>query len=363
MEEKEVIEGYSTPTFSGDGFIDNSVYTETIPDEQVSGEELEGSPKPFRKKKGSSDRRFDQLRYERDLLEQQNNFKNSVIEDQQRQLQEIQNQLQQKDKLSNDYFETALQERESAIIREIKRAKEDGDIDVEVKLIEELADIKAKKSTNSLFQYQQQEQAAERVERFKQQDYVPIETTIPTNNSNVPAEFQEWLEENTWYNTSPRLRQEADVIAQDLSDRFAFNNEGHLIGTPYFFQCVTDSMQDRYRLANKAPARKMMERDAYEDEIVVPEYESPVNNVAPVTRRGMNMANQYVQNRYPSPGQHKTQPYTLQALSKEEFSIARHLPIRQKGEGEADLVRRYAQAKNYPRSTLEGGSPWRLTIM
>jgi hypothetical protein len=355
MEEKEVIEGYS-PSFSNDGFTDNSVYTETIPDEQTNEADLESSLRP-RKKKVSSDRRFDQLMYERDLLEQQNNFKNSVIEDQQRQLQEIQNQLQHKDKLSNDYFETALQERESAIIREIKRAKEDGDVDVEVKLIEELADIKAKKSTNSLFQYQQQEQAAERVERFKQQDYVPIETTIPTNNSNVPAEFREWLEENTWYNTSPRLRQEADVIAQDLSDRFAFNNEGHLIGTPYFFQCVTDSMQDRYRLANKAPARKMMERDAYEDEIVVPEYESPVNNVAPVTRRGINMADQYVQNRFPSQGQN-----TVRALTKEEYAIARHLPIRQKGEGEVDLVRRYAQAKNYPRSPLEGGSPWRLTI-
>jgi hypothetical protein len=69
------------------------------------------------------------------------------------------------------------------------------------------------------------------------------------------------------------------------------------------------------------------------------------------------MADQYVQNRFPSQGQN-----TVRALTKEEYAIARHLPIRQKGEGEVDLVRRYAQAKNYPRSPLEGGSPWRLTI-
>jgi hypothetical protein len=335
---------------------------ETSPEEpnteqSTSSQELEENlQKRIRKKKISSDRRFDQLIYERGLLEQQNVYKDSIISEQNKKLEEFKNQLQHKDKISNDYFETALQERESSLVREIKRAKEEGDIDAEIKLIEEMADIKAKKNTNSLLQFQRQEQEAQNYNNIREEEYTPLETTIPSNTSSVPQEFQEWLEDNSWYNNSPRLRQEADTIARDLSDRLAFNNQDHLIGTPEFFQSVSNIMNDNYGLGQNRQNVQSRDRDFEEEREPMEEMNySNVNSVAPVSKRGIGMSD--LQNRNFQNGRNIVGP-----LSKEEYSIARHLPQRGMGESEIDLIKRYEKAKKYPRSNEPGGSPHRLTI-
>lgn len=356
---EEIIERYSPPSLSAEDsepsssytVDDGSTYVETMPSSD-STEVEENTPRRIRKKRISSDRRFDQLIYERGILEQESVFKDSVIAEKNRLLQEMQIQLQQKDKQSNDYFETALQERELGLAKEIKRAKEEGDIDEEIRLIEELADIKAKKNTNSLFQFQRQEQEAEKQQRINEEHYVPIETSIQTYPTEpvYTEEYKDWLEDNSWYSNNSRLRQEADIIAQDLSDRLAFNNQADLIGTSEFFQSVTNLMQSNYGIGSKES-----NRSSYEQPMPL---SNNINNVAPVSRKGINMADQYLQNRnsYDNSG-------PLRSLTKEEFAIARHLPIRQKGEGEADLVKRFAKAKNYPKSSLDGGSPHRLTII
>lgn len=142
-----------------------------------------------------------------------------------------------------------------------------------------------------------------------------------------------------------------------------------------FRDTITRLMNDRYGISDASAGDNSYSDDnqGYDDPYAAPQgrvensspfgHSYPVSsarpqqsqhNVAPVTRRGGSMANDYLRNNQP---QGRYQP-----LTKEEFSMARHLPSKGR-ETEADLVRRYQQAKNYPKSPLPGGTKDRLTIL
>ena len=352
------------PAFSADGFSDGDVYAESSPSEEgESVQESQRSRNP-RKKTTPSNRRVNELLYERGMLEQNNTFlaaqaseKDALIAEQQRKLKEFQAQLQQKEQLANDYYETSLSEREEAVNRRLKQAIEDGETEANVQLINELADIKAKKNTHQYNQYQQSQRQAEEDQYRQQESYAPVESALqrPKQEPPVSLEFKEWVEDNSWYNNSSRLRQQADTIAQELSDHLEFNNQSQMIGTPEFFNSVSNIMKSRYGKPGQGQSEPEAEDESYEPQ---QSYNNMSEVVAPVNRRGNNMADQYVQNRGNSNG---AKP--LSALSKDEYAIARHLPIQKKGEAEMDLVKRYAKAKTYPKSPLPDDNPYRLTIL
>jgi hypothetical protein len=379
MDDTENLGGYSPPSFSSEGFGENlPPKTETEEEGQtIDAEYTEASPtnRKDRKKRTPSNRRLEELIYERGTLEQQNNFlaqqaaqqaaeKAALLE----KLQQYEAAMAKQAEERNEHYEEVLDSQEDALLQAIKRAKEDGDIDAEVKLINNLADVKARKTTNEYDLYQKRYQAKLREESIKDEPYVPIETFAqPQKQERLPEVFQDWLEDNSWYESNPKLRQEADTFAEDYANRLSFNNLGHLIGSPEFYENISKVMNDRYGSKSNPSDEGYNEQpddtnySTYENRHQ-PEYPvqaSPYASqtpVAPVTRRGLNMADQYVQTQRNTQG-------PLRALTKEEFAIARHLQVRNRGEGEADLVKRFAQAKNYPKSPLPGGSPHRLTII
>ena len=387
MDDTETIEGYSPPSFSSEGFGEilpvmqaEQAEGETQP-QVIEGEYTQAPGRRERKKRTPSNRRVEELIYERGTLEQQNMFlaqqameRDAIIADQNTKLQAYQNALQQKEDQRSQAFDENLETREDTLLHDIKRAKEDGDINEEVRLINELADVKAKRNTHAYAQSQRMERQQQRAQQIQDEPYEPYETYIPTPPQSAPVneDFQDWVENNPWYLNSPRLKDQADSIAQELADRLAFNNQNHLIGTAEFFESVGNLMHSQYGQSKGTGSYEPV--DNYQDEAPVDNYSTYENRhqseypaqatntyssrstVAPVTRRGVNMADQYIQNQRSSNG-------PLRALTKEEFAIARYLPVRQRGEGEADLVRRFSQAKNYPKSPLGGGSPHRLTII
>jgi hypothetical protein len=363
MSDTEVIPGYTTPTFTSEGFQDESY-------EAPLDVESTDTPTPFesatntkkdRRKRHSSTRRVENLLYERGNLEQQNTFlaqqaqeKDDIIAAQQQQLQSFYTELQKKEEEGSQYLETAFDIREEALLKEIKRAKEEADIDAEIQLISELTDIKAKKNTYQYQQSQKQQQQVEAAKYINEEPYVPIETYMPPAPASAPVDeaYLDWLEDNSWYEHNPRLRKEADQYAQELADTLSFNNQAHMIGTAEFRDSITNIMRSHYGIGDntqmsESPQQAQQHYDygnySAQRDIVAP--------VTQITQRGGNMANNYIQNRNTP----------LRPLTKEEYAIARHLP-RKGNESEADVVRAYAEAKNYPKSPLPGGSPYRLTF-
>lgn len=310
-----------------------------------------------RKKKNPFQKRIDQLVYEKGAIEQSNSFlaqqlaeKEAYLAQQQARLSEYENQIQQKDHQTNEYFESSLESHEHSIKDKIRQAKENGDIDAEIELIDQLAEAKSTRTAHEAWKIQER---ARKQQQAYDEPYEPLETHIQApyqTQSPQDMEFREWASENQWY-ANPKLRSEADSIADELANILTFNNQAHLIGTSDFRETVTNEMRTRYGIGQKNHAPE----PTYEEEESYNPYPSRAP-VAPVTRRGgSTMAQDYANNRGGT--------RVGQALNKEEYELARYLPVRNNKEGEMDLVKRYQKAKAYPKSPMPGGSPYRLTIL
>ena len=167
----------------------------------------------------------------------------------------------------------------------------------------------------------------------------------------------EWLEENKWYQTNPKLRDHADTIANELANVLTFNNQSHMIGTPEFRQSITNLMRDEYGLKGSSygPEESYQDQDQDQDQDQQ-HYHQSNPSVSPVTRKGTSMADQYMARNQNANGR-------FTPLTKAEYNIARHLPIKGSNASEIDLARRYEKAKKYPSSPYPGGTPHRLTIL
>ncbi len=349
------------PVFSADGFVDPQDQQIEEQDQQMV-EQPQGEAQPEegqqrRRKKNSNtfDKRIKQMAYEKGAIEQNNYFlsqqlaeRDAMIAQQQAQLNAAQDQMQFKDELTNSYFENTLDTSQDSIKRALRQAKEEGDIDREIDLTDQLSEVKAKKMAHDMWKIQQQQQQQQ---RLQEEPYVPYETNVqqPYHAPPVDEDYREWVSENSWYQTNPNLRAEADAVANELANVLTFNNQAQMIGTPEFRDSITGIMRERYG----AGSPQQQQDEGYDEPAYNP-YQASKPIVAPVTRRVPTMADQYVQNRGPRSGT---------PLTKDEYMMARYLPIKSKTESETDLINRYKKAKSYPKSPLPGGTPHRLTIL
>lgn len=312
-----------------------------------------------KKKKNPFQKRIDKLVYENGTQQQTNSFlaqqlaeKEAYIAQQQARLQEVESQLTQKDQYANEYFENSLQVQEHALKQKLREAKENGDVDLEIQAIDQLAEIKAARTTHEAWKIQEQ---ARKQENLYNEPYEPYETHLqPQHYPQQPVnhDYQEWENDNPWVK-NPGLHNEALALGQELSKIYAFNNQSHLIGTYDFYDQISQEMAKRYGV-NSMQQSNQQQPEEYE------QYEQPQPSrptVAPVSRRTAvnSMAHGHAAQR--GPAQHLGA-----ALNKDQYNIARHLDLRP-GQTEADLVKRYRQAMNYPKSPLDGGTPYRLTIL
>jgi hypothetical protein len=314
-----------------------------------------------KKKKNAFQKRIDQLMYEKGAVEQNNTFlaqqlaeKDAYLSQQQARLHQFEEQINEKNDNANEYFENSLDVHERSLKDKFRKAKEDGDIEDELHIIDQIAEIKATKASHAAWKVQEE---ARKQKELYEEDYEPYSTHLPNmpyqNQSPQDIEFQSWANQNQWY-SNPNLKAEADSIASELSNVLLFNNQGHMIGTPEFRESVTNVMSEKYGIG--MPVQQHQQQHDYEEE--EPQGYSSYQSrpaVAPVTRRSApTMAQNYMSQRSTQrPGA---------SLTKEEYDLARHLQPR-RNESEVDLIKRYQKGKAYPRSPLQGGSPNRLTIL
>jgi hypothetical protein len=316
---------------------------ESFEGEPLSAEDPNNSSLPKKKKNVDLKKRLDQATYNNNFLAQKLAQREAEFAQQQARIQQYEEQLALKKQEDDQQFENTLDYHESDIKEKIRVAKEDGDINREVELIDQLAELKATKTTHASWKVQEE---LRRLDKLENEEYDTYELPLSQDYLKTPQqlELENWVNENPWYNTNPVLRREFDEIATELTNILTFNNQAHLIDSPGFMESVTNEMRKKYAYNEPAPYQS----NSY--------YQSPTSVVAPVTRRTVpTMAQNYV-------NQNGTARVST-TLTKEDMERARHLPPISKNESVMDMYKRYERAKNYPRSPLPGGSPYRLTIM
>lgn len=332
-----------------------------------------------RKKKNTREKRIDQLTAINGSLQQQNFFLQASLAEKERIAAEAQARLQeaeynaiQSKNLTNNLYDYSLNEREALVREKLLKAEEEGDIALKIQAIDELADIKSERKTNELYRYQQEQ---ERLRQEQESLYQPVEVALPYQNSyvdprqlqmqmemepQVSDDYADWLEENPWYEQNNELKKETNEYASALDKHLAIIGHADMIGTKPYLDMLSKEMKRRYLNQQSETPTQAMPKQNFLPQDQSQERPYKVNTpVAPVTRKGLNMADQYLANN----------PNTAQkahSLTPEELQVAKYLQIKSPTgkftTGEA-AIKAYQQAKNYPKSPLPGGTPYRLTIL
>lgn len=292
-------------------------------------------------------KRLDQITFERNVREAQTKELLAKVQEQEQRLAAQQAQLEQNEQYKNAYYENNLQTRENAILNELKVAKEEGDVDREISLSKELAKVAADQSTYGLYKSQQLKNQNQ-YNNYSHQDNIYPEPTYGNNVQNYTPDsnyaepineaYDLWIERNPWAdpesnNYSPRLRNEAVELANELDEMLRYNGNSDIIGTPAYFESIDNLMSQRYSVKKDQPSQQYEEPRQRESQYY--------NNVAPVSRNGSSMADQYMTKNPNNTRQHMS-------LSEDEYKIARNLQIKLPNGKYAtgdEAVRRYAEAK------------------
>jgi len=288
-------------------------------------------------------KRIDQITFEKNVEAAQKKELLAKIQAQERWIAEQQSLLEQNEQHKNAYYENNLQTREKSIINELKVAKEDGDIDKEIALSKELAKVTADQSTYGYYKSQLRKQNSpdNYNENFYPQPTYGNDShsqDYPNNNYEEPINeaYDSWIDRNSWADPdsrdySPRLREEATILANDLDEMLRYNGKAQFIGTEDYFKSIDSLMSERYGVKGsdqeQEPEPRQIDRQSY--------------SVAPVSRNGSSMADQYIRK-----NPNNTRNHT--SLTEEEYKIARNLQIKLPNGKYAtgdEAVRRYAEAK------------------
>jgi hypothetical protein len=337
-----------SPTISSD-MTDNTDQGDPLQElHQQDGQEQPKHKKTSRKTVDGLKKRIDQVTFERNVREAQNKELLAKVQEQEQRLAEQRSLLEQNEQYKNAYYENNLQTRQKAIINELKVAKEEGDIEKEISLSQELAKVTADQSTYGLYksQLQNQPRQNEPINNYDQQAIYPQPTfgnnlDSPDNNYEESNEaYDGWLERNSWAdpdsrNFSPRLRQEANQLADEFDEMLRYNGKSEYIGTQAYFESIDNLMSERYAVQGNEPRS----RQEYDNEPQPRQSQS--YNVAPVSRNGSSMADQYM-------SRNPNNTRRAMSLSEDEYKIARNLQIKLPNGKYAtgdEAVRRYAEAK------------------
>jgi len=130
-------------------------------------------------------------------------------------------------KVHMDNTKAAVEKAKREVLAQLKQAKEDGNIEAEVNLTDQLSDIKD--------QQKALDAAAQQANLQKQQ------ALQQQQQPNLDPEFQAWIKENSWFGQDNRKTLRAMGIAQELRADPEFDG---LQGRP-FFDKVLAVMEER----------------------------------------------------------------------------------------------------------------------
>ncbi len=324
--------------------VEDSFDVETPKETHENVDQEPKHKKPGRKTVEGLKRRIDQITFEKNVREAQTQELFAKIQEQEQRLADQQALLEQNEQYKNAYYENNLQTRQMAIENELKVAKEEGDIDKDIALSKELAKITADQSTYGLYKSQLKNQSNQNTynSNYNNQQNIYPEPTYG-NNIQSPDNYDEpineaydlWLEKNSWadpesQNYSSRLRNEANDLANELDEMLRYNGNSNIIGTPAYFESIDNLMSQRYSVRNEESTQEEPRQRG-----------SQSYNVAPVSRNGSSMADQYMTKNPNNTRQHTS-------LSEDEYKIARNLQIKLPNGKYAtgdEAIRRYAEAK------------------
>jgi hypothetical protein len=325
---------------------------------QESSQDEDKGLKEIRRVEGLK-KRLKDVTYEKKIRESQTRDLMAKLQEQERRLAEQQAMLEQSEQYKNTYYENNLQTRETAILNELKVAKEEGDVDREIALSKELAKVAADQSTYGLYKSQMRNQppAYEPHPTYNDPNIYPepnFGNGLRPQEDNYDYEepvneaYENWLYKNSWAdpasrNFSPHLREEANKLANELDDMLRYNGDADVIGTPSYFASIDEAMSQRYGIKKqeRTPVSREPQNSSY--------------SVAPVSRSGSSMADQYMR-RNPNSTRNSVQ------LTEEEYKIARNLQIKMPDgtwRSGPEAMRRYMEGKKIP---LEKPGSHKLSI-
>jgi hypothetical protein len=329
-----------SPTISIDMTDDVESQQEIHPEQIEEKQHQNQNKKTSRKKIEGLKRRVDEVTFERNVRAAQTQELMAKIQEQEQRLAEQQALLEQNEQYKNAYYENNLQTRESDIKHRLKIAKEEGDIEKEVELSAELSKVTADKSTYGLYKSQLKNQNQNPYNNYNEPNIYPEPTYGDNINYNdhgydepTNEAYESWLEKNSWadpesHNYSPRLRHEANELANELDETLRFNGNAEYIGTPDYFKVIDNLMSERYSVKKTTDANKRQNESQY-------------YSVAPVSRSGSTMADQYMMK-----NPNNTRRHT--SLTEDEYKIARNLQIKLpngKYASGQEAINRYIDAK------------------
>jgi hypothetical protein len=231
------------------------------------------------KKKGREQKRFDELTYANRMMAAQ-------LEESNRQKQYLQDQLNRK--LANVMAENktlqdhTIEMERYQTIQALKAVKESGDVDLEIQLQDKLSKINAAKAHLDLSPpaYEQVVSSPPPLNDYGAQQYMAPQ---------VSENYLNWLEEHPWANPrdpssfNPKAALEAADIFDELDVYYDMNGLSNQKQSEEYFNIARKAMAQKYAIGEGAPQQEAP-RESY----------SRPGAVAPVSRGGSNMADQYL---------------------------------------------------------------------
>lgn len=269
-------------------------------------EETQETPSVQQNEKGHRKRkvgdRIKTLTAEKRMLESEKQRLQAYVQNQEVALSELRARTEQQTHYSNVYYEHGLETEQQRLRTELKIAKDEGDTEKEVDLQQRMSEVAAQKQTQLLSKTLQQPQPANYQQPYyPEQSFAPPQPAYeePTNEA-----LEDWLEDNSWADpNSPyfdsTLSQQANEIAFTMNKKLSYNKHAHLIGTPEYYQAITEEMDKSFKIDSGNNAVNYDEYE-YNDEYQppAPQYRQPSSDrsyaVAPVTKRGSSMAERYI---------------------------------------------------------------------
>lgn len=297
---------------------------------------------------------LDHARYENRVKDAQNLELIERLQEKERLISEKQYQIEEAVNNDHNRYVNSLGLREQSILNELKVAKEEGDIQREIELTQAMAQVAADKSTYGLYKSQIKNQPQN--DSYDEEHYQP-QTVVPQVTYQEPYQDEEienehlenWLEVNSWAdpsspNYSQKLRGEVNEFASDLDELLKYNGRADMIGTPEYFDSLDNLMKDRYGTGNERPQQQNTR------------YSGGGSMVAPVSRSGSSMSDQYV-------SRNPNSTRGGMALTKDEYAIARNLQIPMSNgrmRSAAEAIELYKEGKRY--RSEDPMHPNRITI-
>ncbi len=338
-----------------DSPVIDDVQQEQPMEEEVHEKRSDRSERRSQKKRETLKHQLNYARHENKLKEAQNQELLIRLQEKERLLSEKQNQVEEAVNNDHNRYVNSLGLREQSILSELRVAKEEGDIQKEIEMTQAMAQVVAEKSTYDLYKSQIHNQQRQdnnyEEDNYSTQHYapqVPYQDQEYEEHDSENEHLDDWLERNPWADPSSskyswRLRGEAQEISSEMDKFLSDSGRADIIGTPEYFDSLDKLMREKYDTSNERP----QQNSGY----------SGGSMVAPVSRSGSSMSDQYV-------SRNPNSTRGGMSLTKEEYAIARNLQIPMPNgrmRSAAEAIELYKEGKRHNKSN-DPLHPNRLTI-